>query len=338
MSFSFKLLQNLSGLAVAAAIACFAGPAAALSLNMTDDAFIGPGGDGQGGRSALIRVGNSFQSSRNGFVRFDLKPLPTTANVTAAILRVFVREVRTPGSVSVFELKGAWSESTLTIANAPQAVTPALVTFPVVATDRDKFIDVDVTQAVKDWLSGAQGNFGLGFAPANGGAVEIAFDSKENVETSHPMEIEVAFEGPPGPAGATGATGPQGLPGPQGAPGLKGDPGLPGPQGLTGPQGPKGDSGGQDPRFGTNTIPRFEGMGAPCTIGEILLTAGVVVNGLIADGRLMAINQNTALFSVLGTYYGGDGQTNFRLPDLRNVAPNGLTYSICVIGVFPSRN
>ena len=37
----------------------------------------------------------------------------------------------------------------------------------------------------------------------------------------------------------------------------------------------------------------------------------------LCDGQLMPINQNTALFSLLGTTYGGDGQTTFALPDLR---------------------
>lgn len=36
-----------------------------------------------------------------------------------------------------------------------------------------------------------------------------------------------------------------------------------------------------------------------------------------ADGQLLAISSNTALFSLLGTTYGGDGRTNFALPDLR---------------------
>lgn len=35
------------------------------------------------------------------------------------------------------------------------------------------------------------------------------------------------------------------------------------------------------------------------------------------QGQLLSIAQNTALFSLLGTTYGGNGQTNFRLPDLR---------------------
>ena len=39
------------------------------------------------------------------------------------------------------------------------------------------------------------------------------------------------------------------------------------------------------------------------------------------DGQLMPINQNQALFSLLGTTYGGDGRVNFGLPDLRGRVP-----------------
>ena len=40
------------------------------------------------------------------------------------------------------------------------------------------------------------------------------------------------------------------------------------------------------------------------------------------NGQLLPINQNQALFSLLGTMYGGNGQTNFALPNLRGRAPN----------------
>ena len=41
----------------------------------------------------------------------------------------------------------------------------------------------------------------------------------------------------------------------------------------------------------------------------------------LCNGQLMPINQNQALFALLGTTYGGNGQTNFALPDLRSRAP-----------------
>src|SRR5437870_7970260 len=39
------------------------------------------------------------------------------------------------------------------------------------------------------------------------------------------------------------------------------------------------------------------------------------------EGQLLPINQNQALFSLLGTTYGGDGRTTFALPDLRGRVP-----------------
>lgn len=44
-------------------------------------------------------------------------------------------------------------------------------------------------------------------------------------------------------------------------------------------------------------------------------------NWALCNGQLLPINQNQALFALLGTTYGGNGQTNFALPDLRGRAP-----------------
>lgn len=50
---------------------------------------------------------------------------------------------------------------------------------------------------------------------------------------------------------------------------------------------------------------------------------GCPVGYTLADGRLMTIQQNAALYSLLGTKFGGDGSSNFRLPDLRGRVPVG---------------
>src|ERR1051325_3550422 len=39
------------------------------------------------------------------------------------------------------------------------------------------------------------------------------------------------------------------------------------------------------------------------------------------DGQILPLSQNTALFSLLGTVYGGDGKSNFALPNLQGSAP-----------------
>jgi microcystin-dependent protein len=44
-------------------------------------------------------------------------------------------------------------------------------------------------------------------------------------------------------------------------------------------------------------------------------------NWALCNGQLMPINQNQALFSILGTTYGGNGQTNFALPNLQGRVP-----------------
>jgi microcystin-dependent protein len=41
----------------------------------------------------------------------------------------------------------------------------------------------------------------------------------------------------------------------------------------------------------------------------------------LCNGQLLAISQNTALFSLLGTFYGGDGQSSFALPNLQSRVP-----------------
>lgn len=58
-------------------------------------------------------------------------------------------------------------------------------------------------------------------------------------------------------------------------------------------------------------------------IGEIRMFAGnfAPTGWAKCEGQLLSIAQNTALFSILGTTYGGDGQTTFALPDLRGRAP-----------------
>ncbi len=90
--------------------------------------------------------------------------------------------------------------------------------------------------------------------------------------------------------------------------------------------------------FGTDTNQAATGAGAECTVGEILLTAGAVANGMPASGQILLINDYDVLFSLLGTTYGGDGDTTFALPDMRAIAPNHMTYSICIFGVYPSQN
>lgn len=63
-----------------------------------------------------------------------------------------------------------------------------------------------------------------------------------------------------------------------------------------------------------------------------------VSNTVECSGQLMPINSNTALFSLLGTTFGGDGNTNFMLPELNGALPSpNMSYSIFLSGVYPMR-
>ncbi|OUS19771.1 phage tail protein [Nonlabens dokdonensis] len=58
-------------------------------------------------------------------------------------------------------------------------------------------------------------------------------------------------------------------------------------------------------------------------LGEIVMFAGNFAprGWSLCDGQLLAISQYSALFSILGTTYGGDGRTSFALPDFRSRSP-----------------
>ena len=58
-------------------------------------------------------------------------------------------------------------------------------------------------------------------------------------------------------------------------------------------------------------------------IAEIIMFAGNFAprGWALCDGQLLSISSNSALFSILGTTYGGDGRTTFGLPDLRGRVP-----------------
>ena len=72
-----------------------------------------------------------------------------------------------------------------------------------------------------------------------------------------------------------------------------------------------------------------------CGIGEVRLFAGPMPTSFLpADGRLLQISQNAALFVGLSTTFGGDGRTTFALPNLTAVTPNNLAYGVCVFGTF----
>ena len=73
-------------------------------------------------------------------------------------------------------------------------------------------------------------------------------------------------------------------------------------------------------------------------VGEIILVAFgyAPVGWAICAGQLLPINEHRSLFQLLGTRYGGDGISNFRLPNIS--APTNMNYIICIYGSYPSQS
>ena len=60
-----------------------------------------------------------------------------------------------------------------------------------------------------------------------------------------------------------------------------------------------------------------------CYVGEVTVFAGnfAISGWAFCNGQTLSISQNTALFSIIGTYYGGNGTSTFQLPNMQGNAP-----------------
>jgi hypothetical protein len=318
--------------------------ASAQTLPTLGDSFFASGSASNFGTSPTINVGGA--GAYEGLIQFDTSALPsviTGASVEKASLTLFVSKVGTAGAVNINAANGAWTESAVNGSNAPSLGMSVASAVPV--TTADSYITVDATALVKDWLDGVITNSGiiLTVDPSSPGT-SVFFDSKESSSTSHPAFLQVILAG-------TGATGPMGPAGPKGATGNTGPQGPAGPQGVVGPQGPAGSAAtipanltALSGQLSTNGVAllgssRFTYDSALCMIGDVVLSVNGYGTGAVpADGRLLQIASYTPLFALIGTNFGGNGTTNFAVPDLRAFAPKGLQYSICTSGIFPSSN
>jgi hypothetical protein len=216
---------------------------------LTDDA------DTKGSGSNL-----NLAPGSNVYLRFRLtSTLPNNtagSNVAKATIKLYIEAVKAPGTVDVYLVSSNWSEQT--IATAPPSLGGIVqAAVPIQAEQLEKFIVIDITSAVQQWLgtdeSGTGGvpNFGVALVARDG--VNITVDSKENSQTSHEPQLNIQLnkagqQGPPGPQGEPGPQGPTGPQGPKGDPGAIGPQGPKGDTGATGATGPQGPAGPQGPQ------------------------------------------------------------------------------------------
>jgi hypothetical protein len=266
-SFWFAILAGMVGIG-------YFGSAQAHTLHITDDAHVDMANMAANfGSSPYLIVQNTSShkgrrdrrhdandrhghkgrriSNKATYVNFSLATLPRLIQATdieKATLRIWVDKVITPGPVDLHVVNTPWDENLLTGATVPGS--GYVDTLNLTTADEGRYLTVDITNLLQDWIDLPSSDYGLAIIPGDGD-VHVRFDSKENRQTSHPMEIEVAYigpEGPVGPSGPQGERGPMGLTGPQGPAGAQGETGPMGPMGFTGPQGPAGPEGPAGPQ------------------------------------------------------------------------------------------
>ena len=209
----------------------------AITLHVTDDTEIRVGG----GNHFTHKRNNFWHSQREleddspdrhtlsvrhsrhgkesiGLARFDVSPLPPGSQIERAILRMWINESHQEGLLNLHEVLESWKENKMP-ANQLPPLAPVFSSIPIGKSDEEKFLSIDVTTVVQEWLDHPATNLGLAFVSDDTNRLHVEIDSKENRRTSHPMEIEVTLKpgiGPEGPQGLQGPMGIQGPPGPTG--------------------------------------------------------------------------------------------------------------------------
>jgi hypothetical protein len=218
-------------------------PARAVEATLVADAHVNSALPlANSGTISNLNVGAGYTS----LIEFDLGALPvgtTAAQVSGAVLRLYLNRVDTAGQMTVRPVNTAWSEDSVTYATLPP-LGSSIQTVPV--SRAGSYVTVDVTALVQGWINDPASNHGVALAADT---ASMQFDSKENDLSGHAavLDVTLAATGPQGPAGPSGPTGLTGPVGPVGPAGAQGPPGAAGTAGPMGPMGPQGSSGATGP-------------------------------------------------------------------------------------------
>src|SRR5580700_1077843 len=142
----------------------------AQSGTVTDDAFLSSNAttqllnlNGQGislivaGSGAA--VGSLHVGATTTYIKFQLPsslpPTVTAANVAKATLKLYLSLATNPsGTIDIYPINSAWTESTLT-PSSPPTISPTPFATGIPVGNADSYLVVDVTPLVQDWLNGS---------------------------------------------------------------------------------------------------------------------------------------------------------------------------------------
>jgi hypothetical protein len=180
---------------VASLLILFRFDAFALEAVLTDDAIVNskrPNTNYASGRMLGLRNGQPV------YLNFDLSLLPlgvTSLDVNKATLKIWTDRVVQSGSFCLSPVLVAWKEETLTFRNQP-GIGPAEISgISVDFSARKKFLTMDVTAIVRDWVDGVQPNYGVALVPDGDLKLFALFSSKEDLGTGHLPELEILLKG-----------------------------------------------------------------------------------------------------------------------------------------------
>src|SRR4051812_18903166 len=149
------------------------------------------------------------------FMKLDLSRLPAgtqSGAISKATLKMYVTAATAQGAFDVFRVDSTWKEANLTYSSstAPNQSAQALVLTPIstgtcsgtpvqCVTTTSKYVIVDVTSIVKDWLNfqngigGSHANNGIALKPSSGSSISATFESKESTTTGHDSDLEIDY-------------------------------------------------------------------------------------------------------------------------------------------------
>jgi hypothetical protein len=163
-------------------------------ISPSDDAYVNSAAPSTNyGAATTLNLQSAADTT---FIRFDLTAVPagyTGSSIAKATLKLYVNSATTAGSFNVDYVIGTWAEKTITSSLQPAIGTTIAASVPLTTASKGKYVEIDVTAAVVEWLNGAQANDGIALV-ANSPLV-ATFDSKENTSASHPPELDLVFAG-----------------------------------------------------------------------------------------------------------------------------------------------
>jgi len=169
---------------------------------LTDDSYTASNVPGTNfGNAGTLKIRGSSPTqliTNTGFIRFDLPPLPpppppasesNSSPIAKAILKLFVSKVMRGGSFDIKMVASDWTEGSITYASTP-LLGDTIATTDLATGDSNSYLEVDVTELVKQWVNDPSHNYGIALIP-KGNVLSAEVASKDGNNASHAPRLEI---------------------------------------------------------------------------------------------------------------------------------------------------